>query len=905
MATIFIDNQPYEVQEGQSLLQQCLTLGIDIPYFCWHPALGAVGACRQCAVKEFRDEKDTHGRVVMSCTTLTKEGMRISVNEPQVREFRAHVIEWLMENHPHDCPICDEGGECHLQDMTVMSGHTYRRYRFKKRTFRNQDLGPCINHEMNRCITCYRCIRFYQDYAGGHDLRAFASKDHVYFGRHTDGTLESEFSGNLVEICPTGVFTDKPLKKHYTRKWDLQTSPSVCVHCGLGCNVIVGERYGKVRRILNRYNSQVNGYFLCDRGRFGYEFVNSDNRLRQPSLGAHDQSAAATKPHALAVMAGLIGDGRRLIGIGSPRASLEANFALQALVGADQFYLGTSDTDTRLAATILDILQRSPAKIASLYDAERADTVLILGEDVSNTAPRLALALRQALRTAFGGLLDTLHISPWLDRAVRQASALEPPSPIFIATPNTTRLDDIAKGLFRAAPDDIARLGFAVAHELSGQAPAVTHLTSEMIDRAAAIAGALRQASHPLIISGIGCASPAVIHAAANVASALCEIGKDAQLCLTVAEVNSLGLAMIGGHRLSEAFGLVHEDGAPTVIVLENDLYRRAPQSSVDAFLKAAGHVIVIDHTASTTTALADCRLPAATFAESSGTFVSSEARAQRFFSAVDPSGDVQESWRWIRDMAAIRGSAPASGWNRLDDVTAACAQAVPLLHSLPDAAPSADFRIVGQKVPREPHRASGRTAIHAQEHISEHRPPTDPDSPLAFSMEGALNPPPAALIPVYWAPRWNSVAATAKFQSEVGGSLRGGDPGIRLIETTPTGPPVYAVEVPTAFQRRNQEWLVLPLYSVFGSEELSAQAQAVADRSPSPSLCLSPEDAAAFGSAEDSRVGLTINGDVYELPIQIMHDLPVGIAGLPAGLPGIPTASLPAWCTLVRGLPL
>lgn len=905
MATIFIDNRPYEVCSGQSLLQQCLTLGMDIPYFCWHPALGAVGACRQCAVKEFRDEKDTQGRVVMSCMTPIKDGMRISVNDPQVREFRAHVIEWLMENHPHDCPICDEGGECHLQDMTVMSGHTYRRYRFKKRTFRNQDLGPCINHEMNRCITCYRCIRFYQDYAGGHDLRAFASKDHVYFGRHTDGTLESEFSGNLVEICPTGVFTDKTLKKHYTRKWDLQTSPSVCVHCGLGCNIIVGERYGKVRRILNRYNGQVNGYFLCDRGRFGYEFVNGDKRLRQPSLGAYERSALATKPQTLAAMADLVRNDRRLIGIGSPRASLEANFALKTLVGADRFYLGTSDTDTHLVAIILDILQRSPAKIASLYDVERADAVFILGEDVSNTAPRLALALRQALRTAFGGLLETLHIAPWLDRAARQASALEAASPIYIATPNATRLDDIARGLFRAAPDDIARLGFAVAHELSTQAPAVTDLTDEMGSRAAAIAAALRQASHPLIISGIGCASPAVIHAAANVVAALCEIGKDAQLCLTVAEVNSLGLAMIGGHRLSEAFAVVHEDGAPTVIVLENDLYRRASQSSVDAFLKVAGHMIVIDHTANNTTALADCRLPAATFAEGAGTFVSSEARAQRFFSTVGPSENVQESWRWVRDIAAIRGSEPASGWNRLDDVTAACAQTVPLLHSIPEAAPNANFRIFGQKIPREPHRASGRTAIHAQEHISEHRPPTDRDSPFAFSMEGALNPPPAALIPVYWAPRWNSVAATAKFQSEVGGPLRGGDPGVRLIEPAPTAIPIYAVEVPAAFQRRSQEWLVLPLHYVFGSEELSAQAPAVADRSPTPYLCLNPEDAAAFGGAGDCRVGLTINDDVYDLPIQLMNDLPVGIAGLPAGLPGIPTASLPAWGTLARGLPL
>ena len=284
MITIFVDNKPHQVSPDQNLLQACLTLGFDLPYFCWHPALHAVGACRQCAVKQFKDEHDQRGRIVMSCMTPVTEGMRISVDDPEAKAFRKGVIEWLMLNHPHDCPVCDEGGECHLQDMTVMTGHAHRRSRFRKRTHRNQDLGPFINHEMNRCIQCYRCVRYYRDYAGGRDLNVFAAHDHVYFGRHEDGVLESEFSGNLVEVCPTGVFTDKTLKEHYTRKWDLQTAPSLCVHCSLGCNTIPGERYGTLRRVRTRYNGEVNGYFLCDRGRFGYEFVNSGKRIRKALL---------------------------------------------------------------------------------------------------------------------------------------------------------------------------------------------------------------------------------------------------------------------------------------------------------------------------------------------------------------------------------------------------------------------------------------------------------------------------------------------------------------------------------------------------------------------------------------------------------------------------------------------
>ena len=318
-------------------------------------------------------------------------GTRISIQDPEAREFRASVIEGLMINHPHDCPVCDEGGECHLQDMTVMTGHDYRRYRGQKRTFRNQYLGPFVNHEMNRCIQCYRCVRFYRDYAGGHDLNAFALRNLVYFGRDEDGVLESEFSGNLVEVCPTGVFTDKTLKQHYTRKWDLQMAPSICVHCGLGCNTIPGERYGTLRRIRNRYNGEVNGYFLCDRGRYGYEFVNSDRRIRQPLLqpargrggdgargrrgdgamgraragGRHCRVAPsplapsprlAALQHAASLLAGAAG----VIGIGSPRASLEANFALRTLVGPERFYMGMAEDEARLFRRSWKSCERAP-----------------------------------------------------------------------------------------------------------------------------------------------------------------------------------------------------------------------------------------------------------------------------------------------------------------------------------------------------------------------------------------------------------------------------------------------------------------------------------------------------------------------------------------------------------------
>ena len=269
MATIHVDGKEYEVNGADNLLEACLSLGLDIPYFCWHPALGSVGACRQCAVKQYQNAEDTRGRLVMSCMTPASDGTFISIDDEEAKQFRESVVEWLMTNHPHDCPVCEEGGNCHLQDMTVLTGHSLRRYRCTKRTHRNQDLGPFISHEMNRCIACYRCVRYYKDYADGQDLGVYGAHDNVYFGRPEDGTLESEFSGNLVEICPTGVFTDKTHSERYNRKWDMQFAPSICQQCSLGCNTSPGERYGELRRIENRYNGTVNHYFLCDRGRFG------------------------------------------------------------------------------------------------------------------------------------------------------------------------------------------------------------------------------------------------------------------------------------------------------------------------------------------------------------------------------------------------------------------------------------------------------------------------------------------------------------------------------------------------------------------------------------------------------------------------------------------------------------
>jgi NADH-quinone oxidoreductase subunit G len=898
--TIYIDGKPYKVEEEWNLLRACLSLGFNIPYFCWHPALGSVGACRQCAVKLFKDENDTQGTIVMSCMTPVKEGMRISIDDSDVREFRASVIEWLMVNHPHDCPVCDEGGECHLQDMTVLTGHTHRTYRFDKRTHRNQDLGPFVNHEMNRCIACYRCVRFYREHAGGRDFDVFGAHDHVYFGRHEDGTLESEFSGNLVEICPTGVFTDKTLKRHYTRKWDLQTAPSICVHCGLGCNTIPGERYGLLRRIRNRYHGEVNRYFLCDRGRYGYEFVNDDTRIRQPLLRDGSGSVKPVgKETALKHAASFLEEGKRIIGIGSPRASLESNFALRELVGAGQFYLGASENDTRLVSAALQILREGPVCIPTLREVELSDAALVLGEDVTNTAPMLALALRQSARQIPMHVAEKLlHIYEWQDAAIQEAIQKEE-GPLIVAAPVHTRLDEVATHTVRLAPDDLARLGCAVAHAIDAQAPPVTDLTDEMRVQAEEIARLLTEGERPLVVSGTGCGSVAVMQAAASVAWALHQAKGTAELCFAVPECDSMGLGLLGGHGLAEALEMAQSGQVDAAIILENDLYRRAAAAVVDAFLQTVPHVIAIDHLTSATTAKAELVLPAATFAEMTGTLVNNEGRAQRFYQVFVPAGDVQPGWRWVRDIAAAAGHSEAAAWEIVDDVIAALAQEVPVFEPLPQVAPPAGFRILGQKVPRQPHRYTGRTAMHADVDVSEPKPPDDPDSPLAFSMEGYQGQPPPALLARDWAPHWNSVQALNKFQEEIGGPLRGGDPGRRLIEPPVTESAPYATGIPAAFEPRPGQWLIVPLHHIFGSEELSVLSPGVAKLAPHPYLALNPQDAAGIGADTGDEVELSVGEVSLHFPVRLEAELPAGLAGLPAGLPGLPWITLPGWARI------
>ena len=902
MATIHVDGRSYEVDGSDNLLRACLSLGLDVPYFCWHPALGSVGACRACAVKQYANADDKRGRIVMSCMTPSVEGTYISIDDEEARAFRKSVVEWLMTNHPHDCPVCEEGGHCHLQDMTVMTGHNKRRYRFTKRTHQNQDLGPFINHEMNRCIACYRCDRYYKDYAGGSDFGVYGAHDNLYFGRASDGPFESEFAGNLIEVCPTGVFTDRTHSERYNRKWDMQFAPSICQQCAVGCNTSPGERYGELRRIENRYHGEINHYFLCDRGRFGHGYVNLQNRPKLPVHVQGDTSRTLGVDESLDTAAEALRACRRVIGIGSPRASLEANYALMQCVGRDNFYAGVQAGEWALLQQAKDILQSVPVSVPALRDMEAADAVLVLGEDVTQTAPRVALALRQSVKNKSLQMAADSKIYDWQAIAIKDIGQKEK-SPLFITSFTATKLDDVAEQVCRTVADEQARIGFAVAHCIDSTAPAVDGLDAKHAALAAQIAAALLAAKTPLVVSGTGALSATVMQAAANVVLALHRVGKQPLFSLCVPEVNSLGLAMMGGASLDDALAALATGEADGLVIVENDITRRADSAVLDAALKNARVLVVVDHQQTPTTARANFVLPTASFAEGDGTVVNMEGRAQRYFQLYNPDYYhseclIHESWRWLYALHTTLERRMAC-WTHFDDVTRLCAENIVGLERIPEASPNAAYRVKGLKIARAPRRYSGRAAMRANISVHEPRVSQDEDTALTFSMEGYAGPnEDASFVPFAWAPGWNSPQAWTKFQDEVGGHLRSGDAGVRLIEPKASGMPYFA-SVPAAFRQSDTQWMIAPAYHLFGSEELSVLSPAVKSMVAGAYVALHASDISRLGLRENSSVNVKLGNRNMSLRLKLDNHLLPGSVGLPVGLAGMPPLAGAPWVTL------
>ncbi|MFT6048120.1 MAG: NADH-quinone oxidoreductase subunit G, partial [Arenicella sp.] len=624
-------------------------------------------------------------------------------------------------------------------------------------------------------------------------------------------------------------------------------------------------------------------------GRFGGNYINDENRAAFAGLrNSEGKYDAIERSDAMQTLTNWCANDKRVAGVGSPRASLETNHLMRELVGSASFCDGVADYEAQLIEAISINLQNSGIHTPSLRQIEDADAVLVLGEDVTNTAPRIALALRQSVRNKAKQLATEMRIPLWQDEAVRNL-AQDQLSPLHSVAMSDTPLDDIAETLTILPPEDIARFGFAIAAQLDSKLAKVDGFDGTTKALITQIAQDLKTAKSPLIVSGTASQNGAVIEAAAAIARALNNDQTMLSYCLP--ECNSLGVNL---HNDSEQLSLSAlckraKDGEiDTLIVVENDLYRRAPKDQIDSLLANIENLVVLDCIETNTFAQSSLALPAASSFEAQGTLVSSEGRAQHHFPVFLPAEQRRASWQWITRLGQALNKARFADIECFDDALAACAQSNNVLGKIMEASPPSSYRDRGMKIPRQTHRYSGRTAMLADISVHEPKQPEDTESPFSYSMEGINEPNKSgALLPFVWSPGWNSNQALHKFQSEAGGALKGGTAGARLIEASSSSDTRSKVDIPESFQTQKGTFRLLPLHRIFGSEELSAHSPAIQALSSAPYIQLSAADAADLKIADGDLAEISLADEKLSLAVKISNSVPIGCASYAVGLSG------------------
>ncbi|CAL4042339.1 NADH-quinone oxidoreductase subunit G [Buchnera aphidicola (Tetraneura ulmi)] len=904
MTIIVINNNRYNAKKKNNLLSSCLSVGVDVPYFCWHPELGSIGSCRQCAVKVHFDKSDKIGQIVMSCMTPITDNMIVFTETSDVLNFRKSIIELLMINHPHDCPVCEEGGNCHLQDMTVMNKYYSRRYIYKKKTHKNQFIGPFISHNMNRCISCHRCVRYYKDYSGGEDFGVFGSKDNLYFGRLKDGFLKNEHSGNLIEVCPTGVFTDKTSSENYSRKWDMQYAPSICSHCSVGCNILAGERYGKLVKIENRYHGDINHYFICDRGRFGYGYA---NRMDNPKIVTtkninfkNDLSRLQIDvKSAINKCRKFLKNSSRVIGIGSSRASIESNYALFNFVGEENFFVDSTEIENSCIQLIIKILKESGIYTPTLREIESYDCIFILGEDVTNTSPRIALSVRQAVNNCSFGFSsdDRKEIIPTWHSMAKLYAKNNIKNPLFITSTDATSLDKISKWSFISSIEEQINLISFIERKLNSNVFESEIFDVSLQSKIEVIVDAFLKSKKVLIISGSHAGDIRFIESAFNLSKSLIKRGIETGITLLTSNVNSIGLGMIGTKSIETGIKkILDEKKTTTLIILENDLYRFISKEKIDYVLSNFDS-IVIDHQNTNTFKNGSVSFPCSNFFESTGTVMNHEVRAQRFFQVYDPqfylkNNVVLDSWKWIHILES-KIKKRSFSWISTEDVISSLIKSFPSLTKIKEASYNSNFRIKGQKIARSPHRYSGRTAQFSDKNIHEKSQPIDINSMFSFSMEGNNQlSETSSQIPFSWFPGWNSLQSWNKFQDEIAGNLKNGNPGIRILDNVKNCN-IKNINSISNFQKtifNENNFLVVPFYTLFNSEELSSRSELIRKNFNKENFArISIFDARKLDLFEGDIIQFYCLDTKFVLYVEISKFLKSGHIGLSVGNSNIP----------------
>ena len=645
MINLEIDGKPVQVAPGTMVIQAANQLGITVPHFCYHKKLSIAANCRMCLVQVEKAPKP-----LPACATPVAEGMKVHTHSDYAVKAQKGVMEFLLINHPLDCPICDQGGECQLQDLSVGYGGSNSRYEENKRVVDHKDLGPLISaQEMTRCIHCTRCVRFGEEIAGVMELGMIGRGEHAEIIGFVGKTIDSELSGNMIDVCPVGALTSKPFR-YAARTWELSRYQSISPHDGLGANLTIQVKQNKVLRVVPRENEELNECWLADRDRFSYEGLNSSERLTQPMIKEAGvwrevdwQSALEFTARHLKRIKDQHG-GDNIGALATPHQTLEELFLLQKLIRG----LGSNNIDHRLRQSdfALDAQQSTLWLGMKVAELSKLKSVLLIGSTLRKEQPLISQRLRTAVKK--GLALNVIHVAD--DDLLMTVANKE------IVAPS-----ELLSSLVQVLKVALERNPVAVPASLQGVlaevqiSDAARKIAQSLIDKGdgAILLGNVAQ-HHPAYAS---------IYAAAQTLARV--VG--ARCGVFVGAANSVGASLAGAVPYAGALGAVTELGlnaaqmlvsprkAYILLGVEPELDCHQPATAMNAMAEAE-FVVALTSYRHRANEYAQVLLPISPFTETAGTFVNMEGRAQSFSGVVKPLGEARPAWKVLRVMANLLG---------------------------------------------------------------------------------------------------------------------------------------------------------------------------------------------------------------------------------------------------------
>jgi NADH-quinone oxidoreductase subunit G len=645
MLEIEIDGNKLKVPQGSTVMDAAHSAGSYIPHFCYHKKLSIAANCRMCLV-----EVEKAPKPLPACATPVTDGMKVMTHSPMAKAAQQGVMEFLLINHPLDCPICDQGGECQLQDLAVGYGNGASRYKEAKRVVEPKDMGSLVSaEEMARCIHCTRCVRFTEEIGGLQEIGMGGRGEHSEILPFLGKTVNSEISGNVIDLCPVGALTSKPFR-YAARAWELSRRKSVSPHDGLGANLVVQVKNNRVMRVLPLENEEINECWLADRDRFSYEGLNASQRLTQPMIKHggvwHETDWQTALEYVVKGLKGVAADhGHGAIGVlASPHATTEELYLTQKL--AREFGINNIDYRLRRSDFGLDAGQQGAHWLGStIAELCFAQSILVIGSTQRQEQPLLASRLRQAVKK--GSALNVIHV-------VSES----------LLTPVNARMTVSPQSLADALAQVLKAVAGARQVETLLDLGAVT-VTPE----AARIAESLTTSESASIVLG----NVAQHHPAfSRLWSLAQEISRltGARFGLSAEAANSVGAELVGVLPKRGAFGVGVTPGlnaremietprkAYVLLQTEAEFDSYDPQAAVAAMMSAETVIALTAFKSDGLLDYADVLLPVAPFSETAGSFVNMEGREQRFNGVVRPLGETRPAWKVLRVLGNMLGLA-------------------------------------------------------------------------------------------------------------------------------------------------------------------------------------------------------------------------------------------------------